>query len=194
MDGGLIRTLQHNSILFLSFLRRHGPAPGAPPAARPAENAGSSISPPLHFAFQSPANARVGEAFDIRVFMETHQAIGRIVLDIAFDPALLRCESPRRSTIRTGLLGSSRFPSIERRPSHRRDGARSEHGRLDAPDEHGCRPVRSLGAGLDANRHRKYQRFGRYGSIPFVDRVRTGKPDRDQLTPGAPARGRSRAE
>ena len=63
---------------------------GAPPAARAAENAGSPVSLPLHLAFQSPANARVGEAFDVRVSMDTRQAVGRIVLDIAFDPALLR--------------------------------------------------------------------------------------------------------
>lgn len=194
MDGGLIRTLQHNSILFLFFCavtaRRRALLP-----LRALRRTPDRRSARLCISRSNRRPTR--ESAKRSTCASSWRHIKRSGASFSTSLLILRfsgCESPRRSTIRTGLPGSSRFPSIERRPSHRRDGARSEHGRLDAPDERGCRPVRSLGAGLDANRHRKYQRFGRYGSIPFVDRVRTGKPDRDQLTPGARARGRSRAE
>ena len=154
----------------------------APPVARAANLPGPSVSPPLHLAFQSPSNARVGEAFDVRVSIETHQAVGRIVLDIAFDPALLRLRVSEEVdyTHRTpeGLSFSVERSSVERLSEGRATlvlvpGASTEGStpRMSG----GCRPVRSLGARLGANRHRKYRLFRPYGPIPFVEPRRAGK-------------------
>jgi hypothetical protein len=63
------------------------------PAARAAEQGRPSNEPSLRFAFEAPANARIGEAFDLRVAIEARQPIGRIVFQIFYDAALLKVRS-----------------------------------------------------------------------------------------------------
>lgn len=44
----------------------------------------------MQLVFQTPANARVGEGFDVRVSVAAGQAIGRIVVEVAYDPSHLK--------------------------------------------------------------------------------------------------------
>jgi Cohesin domain len=63
----------------------------ASPAARiPSSQSGLPGSPAVHLRFQGPSSARVGEAFDYVVTIDAQQAVGRIALEISYDPALLR--------------------------------------------------------------------------------------------------------
>ena len=47
----------------------------------------------MQLVFQTPASASVGEAFDLRVAIDARQPIARIVVEIAYDPALLKARS-----------------------------------------------------------------------------------------------------
>ncbi len=64
----------------------------ASPAARiPSYQPGSAAaSPAVHLRFQAPFTAKVGEAFDYIVTIDAKQAVGRITLEVSYDPALLR--------------------------------------------------------------------------------------------------------
>ena len=50
-------------------------------------------SPAVHLRFQVPFNAKVGEAFDYIVAIDARQPVGRIALEVSYDPALLRARS-----------------------------------------------------------------------------------------------------
>ena len=64
-----------------------------PSGTRATDEVRSSIDPPLQLVFQTPASARVGEAFDVRVAIDARQPIARIVFEITYDPALLKARS-----------------------------------------------------------------------------------------------------
>jgi hypothetical protein len=68
----------------------------------------SSI-PPLQVAFHTPASARVGEAFDVRVAIAARQPIARIVVEIAYDPALLKARSLEELDYAQRTLGEPAF-------------------------------------------------------------------------------------
>ena len=61
--------------------------------ARATDEVRSSIDPPLQLVFQTPASARVGEAFDLRVAIDARQPIARFVFEITYDPALLKART-----------------------------------------------------------------------------------------------------
>ena len=63
---------------------------GVPSAAQPKDTLQSSTEPSLQLDFQTPASARVGDGFDIRVAIAARKAIGRIVVEVAYDPAQLK--------------------------------------------------------------------------------------------------------
>ena len=67
-------------------------APVAPSSER---RAASSPAPPasdapVHLVFQAPPTVRIGENFDVRVAIAGRQPVGRIVVELVFDPLLLR--------------------------------------------------------------------------------------------------------
>lgn len=64
----------------------------ASPAARiPSYQPGSAVgSPAVHLRFQVPSNAKVGDAFDYVITIDAQRAVGRIALEVSYDPALLR--------------------------------------------------------------------------------------------------------
>jgi len=64
-----------------------------PSGARATGEVGSSINPPLQLVFQTPASARVGEAFDVRVAIDARQPITRIGFEITYDATLLKARS-----------------------------------------------------------------------------------------------------
>jgi hypothetical protein len=84
---------------------------GAPPAKDPASSptggrtaeiasSGSHttvpsppIDPSLQLVFLTPPSASVGQAFDVRVSLDARQPTARIVVDIDYDPALLKPRS-----------------------------------------------------------------------------------------------------
>jgi hypothetical protein len=64
-----------------------------PAISRLAEASPPGSDPRLRLAFQMPASTGVGEAFDLRVGIEARQSIARIVVEISYDPALLKARS-----------------------------------------------------------------------------------------------------
>jgi len=50
----------------------------------------AAASPAVYLRFQAPFNAKIGEAFDYIVAIDAKQAVGRITLEVSYDPALLR--------------------------------------------------------------------------------------------------------
>jgi hypothetical protein len=58
-----------------------GPAPSRP------------IDPPLQLVFQTPQNVSVGHAFDVRVGLYARRPTDHIVVEIDYDPALLKARS-----------------------------------------------------------------------------------------------------
>jgi len=66
---------------------RVAPVSSGAPAA---EKVQSSTERPLQVVFQAPPGARVGENFDVRVTIVGTQAVARIVVEVAYDPSLLK--------------------------------------------------------------------------------------------------------
>ena len=64
-----------------------------PSGARVTEKPPPSPQQPVQLVFQIPASARVGEGFDARVSIAARQAIGRIVVEVAYDPSRLKART-----------------------------------------------------------------------------------------------------
>jgi hypothetical protein len=47
----------------------------------------------LQLAFAMPARAQVGESFDVRVSLRARQAIGNVVVEVTYDPTLLKART-----------------------------------------------------------------------------------------------------
>ena len=60
------------------------------PKPRPKDAAAETA---LQLAFAMPASVQVGEGFDVRVRLMARQPIGRIVVEVAYDPALLKART-----------------------------------------------------------------------------------------------------
>jgi hypothetical protein len=101
--------------------RAESRGPGAATSAAPsADEARSSIDPEPQLAFETPGSASIGEAFDVRLVVTARQPIGRIVVEIDFDPALLKVRSTEEvdySRRRPGERGFSIDPSGSLDPS-----------------------------------------------------------------------------
>ncbi len=80
-----------------------------PSGARAADQVRPSIDPPLQVVFHTPASARVGEAFDVRVAIDARQPIARIVVEITYDPALLKARSLEEIDYSQRTLGERAF-------------------------------------------------------------------------------------
>lgn len=71
---------------------------GAPPDAWPAdvhsarapETPQSSRAVPLQLVFKTPSTAQVGDGFDVRVAIAARNPIGRLVVQVAYDPSYLK--------------------------------------------------------------------------------------------------------
>jgi len=63
----------------------------ASPSPRPKDSAPDAY---LQLAFVMPQSVKVGEGFDARVELSARQPIGRIVVEVAYDPALLKARTP----------------------------------------------------------------------------------------------------
>jgi len=62
-------------------------APAAP------SDAGASAGLGTKFGFQMPPTARVGDAVDLDVVIDTRQDLGRVRIEVRYDPAVLRARS-----------------------------------------------------------------------------------------------------
>jgi len=62
-------------------------APAAP------SDVGASAGLGTKFGFQMPPTARVGEAVDLNVAIDTRQDLGRVRIEVRYDPAILRARS-----------------------------------------------------------------------------------------------------
>ena len=87
----------------------------ASPAARiPSGQPGSAVaSPALRLRFQAPFNAKVGEAFDYVVTIDARQAVGRIALEVSYDPALLRVRTAEEIDYTNRPQEDGRFSTVE---------------------------------------------------------------------------------
>jgi hypothetical protein len=87
-----------------------GISPAVTATATPAQPA---VEPPLQLAFQAPTSASVGEAFDVRVALTSHQPVGRIAMEIVYDASLLKARSAEEIDYTQRAPGEVAF-SIER--------------------------------------------------------------------------------
>jgi hypothetical protein len=71
------------------------------------------IEPALQLAILAPTSASIGEGFDMRVTIAARKAVGRIVVEIAYDPILLKARSTEEIDS-TGRPPGERAFSIER--------------------------------------------------------------------------------
>ena len=75
---------------------------------------GSAVaSPAVRLRFQVPFNAKVSEAFDYTVTIDAQQAVGRIALEISYDPALLRVRTAEEMDYTNRPQEEGRFSTQE---------------------------------------------------------------------------------
>ena len=77
------------------------------PAPRPQTPAADT--PQLQLAFAMPQSAQVGEGFDVRVFLTERQPIGRILVEVTYDPALLKARTLEEIDYAPRELGERMF-------------------------------------------------------------------------------------
>ena len=87
--------------------------PAVPSAARPPEALQSPKEVPLQLVFEAPASARVGDSFDVRVAIVARNAIGRIVVEVAYDPAYLRVRTAEEIDYSGRTVAERAFSSQE---------------------------------------------------------------------------------
>lgn len=89
----------------------------ASPAARiPSYQPGSAVaSPAVRLRFQVPSNAKVGEAFDYIVTIDAQRAVGRMALEVSYDPALLRIRTAEEIDYTNRPQEEARFSTEEPR-------------------------------------------------------------------------------
>ena len=63
----------------------------------------------LQLAFAMPASVQVGEGFDVRVSLMARQPIGRIVIEVSYDPALLKARTLEELDYAQRALGERMF-------------------------------------------------------------------------------------
>lgn len=81
----------------------------APAAALPTEKVQPPIDPSLQLVFQAPSNARVGDNFDVRIMIGGRQSVGTIVVEVAYDPALLRVRTFEEIDYAVRMAGDRAF-------------------------------------------------------------------------------------
>ena len=72
-------------------LRSRVQEPASPAARIPSGQPAAPLAiPAVHLRFQAPSTARVGEAFDYVVTVDAQQAVGRMTLEVSYDPVVLK--------------------------------------------------------------------------------------------------------
>ena len=158
-------------------------AGAASPAARAAEQGRASNEPSLRFAFETPANARIGEAFDLRVAIEARQPIGRIVFQISYDAALLKVRSAEELDYSQRTPGEHAF-SIDQLSEGRVTVVMPMAARTPGQARPTSAPVvqfEALAPGWAQVTIANISVSERNGAVPSMVRYGPGKPDRRQL-------------
>ena len=97
---------------------RPGAREASASAARVAEPLQSSGEPALRLDFQTPPTAQVGDGFDVRVAISSRKAIGRIVVEVAYDPAYLKVRTVEEIDYAQRALGERTFSSQQSSDGH----------------------------------------------------------------------------
>ena len=63
----------------------------------------------LQLAFAMPTSVQVGEGFDVRVSLVARQPVGRIVIEVSYDPALLKARTLEELDYAQRALGERMF-------------------------------------------------------------------------------------
>lgn len=78
-------------------------------AARSADKAPASTPSAVQLTFQTPAGARVGESFDIRVSIVASQPIANVAVEVNYDPALLKARTVEEIDYAQRTVGERAF-------------------------------------------------------------------------------------